>query len=52
MSPVEPMIAHITTGMQTLLTIALVQESNAFYIASCVLVSLIMYILNINNKTG
>jgi hypothetical protein len=45
------MIAHITTGMQTLLTITLVQVSNAFYIASCLFVSLLMYILNINNKT-
>jgi hypothetical protein len=45
------MIAHITAGMQTLLTITLVQVSNAFYIASCSLVFLLMYILNINNKT-
>jgi hypothetical protein len=29
----------------------LVQVSNAFYIASCSLVFLLMYILNINNKT-
>jgi hypothetical protein len=45
------MLAHITTSMQTLLTITLVQVTNAFYIASCLLVSLLMYILNINNRT-
>jgi hypothetical protein len=45
------MIAHTTAGMQTLLAITLVQMSNALYIASCLLVSMLMYILNINNKT-
>jgi len=47
LSPVEPMIAHITTSMQTLLTIRLVQVANTFNIASCLLV----YILNKNIKT-
>jgi len=45
------MIDHITAGMKTLLTITLVQVSNAFYIASCSLAFLLMYILNIKNKT-
>jgi len=45
------MIAHITAGMQTLLTITLLQMSNALYIASCLLVSILMYILNINNRS-
>jgi len=45
------MIAHVNVGMQTLLTITLLQMSNALYIASCLLVSILMYILNINNRT-
>jgi hypothetical protein len=45
------MIAHMTVGMQTLLTITLLQISNALYIASCLLVSILMNILNINNRT-
>jgi hypothetical protein len=45
------MIAHVSTGMKTLLISTLLQMSNTLYIASCVLVSILMYILNINNRT-
>jgi len=45
------MIAHMTAGMQTLLTITKLHMSNALYIASCLLVSILMYILDINKKT-
>jgi hypothetical protein len=37
--------------MNTLLTFTLLQMSNTLYIASCVFVSILMYILNINNRT-
>jgi len=45
------MLAHITSDLHHILATKLVQLSTAFYVASCILVSLIMYILNINSKT-
>ena len=46
-----PMIAHAHTSMNTLLTFTFLQMSNTLYIATCILISVLMHILNINNKT-
>jgi hypothetical protein len=45
------MLAHAHTGMNTLLTFIFLQMSNTLYIATCILVSILMHIMNINNKT-
>jgi len=45
------MLAHVRTGMNNLLTFTFLHMSNTLYIATCILISILMHIMNINNKT-
>ena len=45
------MIAHAHTNMNTLLAFTFLKMTNTLYIATCILISVLMHILNINIKT-